>query len=87
MTTLTLDSTIGLSVNPNDYFNEVHTIRTLSVGLRRIADSIKAREKAWETQTAGKVKFHVYGLDIDGTKDNLDILVCFFHWFGVSLCN
>lgn len=87
MSTLTLDSTIGLSVNEKDHFNEIHTIRTLSVGLRTIADQIKTRERAWETQTAGKVKFHVYGLDIDGTKRNLDILVCLFHWFGVSLCN
>jgi hypothetical protein len=31
MSTLTLDSTIGLSVNEKDHFNE---IRTLSVGLR-----------------------------------------------------
>jgi len=87
MSTTILDAKVGLSVNADDYFNEVHTIQTLRIGLGTIAQQIKAREQAWENQTGGKVKFHVYGLDIDGTKGNLDILVCLFHWFGVSLCN
>lgn len=87
MSTTILDAKVGLSVSPDDYFNEVHTIHTLRVGLGTIAEQIKAREQAWEKQTGGKVKFHVYGLDTDGTKANLDILVCLFHWFGVSLCN
>jgi len=48
---------------------------------------LKERELAWERQTAGSVKFHSYGLDIDGTKGKLDLIACFFHWFGVSICN
>ncbi len=74
-------------MDSNDYFNECRTLQMISTGLVGVADNLKRREAAWEEQTAGKVKFHVYGLDIDGTKGNLDLIACFFHWFGVSLCN
>lgn len=87
MPTVTLDAIAGVSVDSNDYFNECRTLQMLSTGLVGVADNLKRREAAWEEQTAGKVKFHVYGLDIDGTKGNLDLIACFFHWFGVSLCN
>jgi hypothetical protein len=59
----------------------------LSTGLAGIADNMKRREAAWEQQTAGQIKLYVYGLDIDETKGNLDLTACFFHWFGVSVCN
>lgn len=87
MPTVTLDAIAGISVDSNDYFNECRTLQMMSTGLVGVADNLKRREAACEEQTAGKVKFHVYGLDIDGTKGNLDIIACFFHWFGVSLCN
>ena len=87
MPTVTLDTIAGISVDSNDYFNECRTLEMLSTGLVGVADNLKRREVAWAQQTGGKVKFHVYGLDIDGTKGNLDLIACFFHWFGVSVCN
>jgi hypothetical protein len=87
MSTVTLDVVVGLSVDEDEYFNECRTLQMLSTGLTVIADTLKRREAAWEQQTAGKVKFHIYGLDIDGTKGNIDLIGCFFHWFGVSVCN
>jgi hypothetical protein len=87
MPIVTLDNIDGISVDSDDYFNECRTLQMLSTGLVGVADNLKRREAAWQQQTAGKVKFHVYGLDIDGTKGNLDLIACFFHWFGVSVCN
>ena len=87
MPMLTLDAVAGIMVDSNDYFNECRTLQMLSTGLMGLAENLKRREVAWEQQTAGKVKLHVYGLDIDGTKGNLDLIACFFHWFGVSVCN
>ena len=87
MPKLTLDAIAGITVDSDDYFNEYRTLQMLRSGLIGIADNLKWREAAWEQQTAGKVRFHVYGLDIDGTKGNLDLIACFFHWFGVSVCN
>ena len=26
-------------------------------------------------------------VDYDGTFDKLPMIACFFHWFGVSICN
>ncbi len=87
MPTVTLDAVAGISVDSNDYFNECRTLQMLSTGLVGVADNLKRREAAWQEQTAGKFKYHVYGTDIDGTKGDLDLIACFFHWFGVSLCN
>jgi hypothetical protein len=87
MPTITLDAIAGLSVDTDDYFNECRTLRMLSIGLAGIADNMKRREAVWEQQTAGKIKLNVYGSDIDGTTGNLDLTACYFHWFGVSVCN
>ncbi len=34
-----------------------------------------------------KVTTFSFGLDFDGTRVRLDVIACFFHWFGVSACN
>lgn len=87
MSMVTLDATAGISVDCNDYFNECRTHRMLSAGLIKLASDLKQREVTWEQQVGSKGKFHVYGLDIDGTKGSLDLIACVFHWFGVSMCN
>jgi hypothetical protein len=85
----TLDYTVPLEVESERYFNEIRTIQTLKVGLRWIAGTLKAPEGAWEAQTKGKVNLVSFGLDVDGQPGSpqLDMVACFFHWFGVSLCN
>ena len=87
MPTLMLDAVAGVAVDSEAYFNECRTLQMFSTGLLTIAKNLKQREAAWEQRTQGKVKFHVYGLDIDGTKGDLELIACFFHWFGVSVCN
>jgi len=87
MSFITIDTFAGVTIDAGDHFNECRTLQMLSAGLMRIADDLRQRESAWEQATDGKVQFHVYGLDIDGTKGNLDLIACMFHWFGVSLVN
>ncbi len=87
MSTTTLDAVACVTIDTAEHFNECRTLQMLSTGLMRIADDLRRRESAWEQATGGKVQFHVYGLDIDGTKGNLDLIACLFHWFGVSLVN
>jgi len=87
MPTKTLDSIIPVTIESDMYFNECRTLQTLSVGLVTIAKTLQRPEVTWQQQTGGKLTFLSYGLDIDGTKGNLDLIACFFHWFGVSVCN
>jgi hypothetical protein len=87
MPTVTLDAIDVLSVDSNEYFNECRTLVMLSKGLFSIARSLKGREQVWQQKAGEKVACHFFGIDFDGTQDNLDLIGCSFHWFGVSLCN
>jgi len=87
MPTKTLDAIVPVIIESDVYFNECRTLRTLSVGLVTIAKTLQRPEVTWQQQAGGKLTFLSYGLDIDGTKGNLDLIACFFHWFGVSVCN
>jgi hypothetical protein len=86
MPTVTIDAIEPVTVDAESNFNEIRTIQTLSVGLRKIADTLKGREVALERQVAG-YKVVTFGADPDGSKDGLDMTACLFHWFGVSVCN
>lgn len=87
MEMITFDYIDKISLDSNQCFNESRTLHILFVGLLQIADSLKQREAAWDQQNAGGAKFQIYGLDMDGTKSRLDLIACYFHWFGVSICN
>jgi hypothetical protein len=87
MPNVTLDAIAGVSIGHNNFVNEQRTLQMLSTGLVGIARHIKQRELAWQAKFSAKLKIQLYGLDVDGTKDNLDQVACLFHWFGVSLCN
>lgn len=87
MSPTTLDAVAGVTVDTSDHPNEVQTLRMLSAGLRSLASYLKQREAAWEQANGKNVKVQIYGLDIDGTKGDLDLIACTFHWFGVSLVN
>lgn len=86
MPIVTVDAIEPIEADSKDSFNEIRTIQTLSVGLRKIADTLKGREMALQRQTA-EYKVVTFGVDPDGSKDGLDMTACLFHWFGVSVCN
>lgn len=93
MTTVFLDAIEHVEISSNDHANEVGTLRTLFRGLHQLYGMIKRRELDFEHQIAlklepgQKLKVFAQGLDYDGTSERLDAIACFFHWFGVSLCN
>src|SRR5712691_11691259 len=84
---VTVDAVAGVAIDPAECANELGTIKTLSAGLLRIAQMISRPEQAWQANRKGKLNFHSFGQDIDGTKGDLEIIACMFHWFGVSVCN
>jgi hypothetical protein len=88
MTTIALDTIDKLEITPTDYFNEFRTLQTLMGGLHRLYSMIKRRELEFERRCGCiKMTVHSFGMDFDGTRDHLDTIACFFHWFGVSVCN
>jgi hypothetical protein len=87
MSFTTIDFVEGVAIHASEHLNEVRTLQMLSAGLMRIAFDIRRRELDWEQANHRKVNVQIYGLDIDGTKGDLDLIACLFHWFGVSLVN
>jgi hypothetical protein len=87
----TVDKKLGIIVDPNKYNNECNALMHLKAGLivlyntvRPIETEIINRHKA-----AGK-KVMFYGHFSDNSTipaEIYDILPCYFHWFGTSVCN
>lgn len=86
MPKVTVDAIEPVEVDSEDSFNERRTIETLSVGLRKIANDLTSREVQLRRQTAER-KIMTFGVDPDGSRENLHLSACLFHWFGVSVCN
>jgi len=88
MTNVPLDAIAKLEIATSDHFNECRTLQTLFVGLRQLYVMIKRRELEFEWRCgSNKVVVSSLGIDFDGTHAHLDTIACFFHWFGVSVCN
>jgi hypothetical protein len=86
MSTITLDAIEPLQVGDNEHVNEVGTLRTLHRGLWGLANSVANRKYPF-LESPKKVKIVSLGRDFDATTQDIDMVACFFHWFGVSLCN
>ena len=84
----TVDAIQKLEVLPSAHFNELRTLATVTSGLHRLYAMLKVRELEFERRCGDtKVVIQSFGLDFDGTRSQLDTIACFFHWFGVSVCN
>ena len=86
MPTLILDAIEPVEVQEPDHFNEVRALMTLRRGLWGLANSVNNREAPYR-EMAKKMSYVVMGAEIDGPTRDIDMVACFFHWFGVSLCN
>src|SRR5262249_47416499 len=86
MSPLILDAIEPVEVQEGDHFNEVRTLITLRRGLWGLANSVNNREAPYR-EIAKKMTYVVMGADIDGPTRDIDMVACFFHWFGVSLWN
>jgi hypothetical protein len=84
----TIDTVAKLEIPPGDHFNEVRNLGTLSRGMQQLYFMIKRRELEFERRCgSNKIVMHSFGIDFDGSREHLETIACFFHWFGVSVCN
>ena len=88
MTAMTIDSIAKLEIQRKEHFNEIRTLQTLTQGIHQLYAMVKHRELEFERRCgANNMVMQSFGIDFDGSRDRLDVIACFFHWFGVSLCN
>ena len=82
-----VDSIEKIEVIPSDCTNELRSLQTLYHGMQRIYGMVKRRELIFEANAPTGMVTAILGRDFDGTTDHLDAIACFFHWFGISVCN
>jgi hypothetical protein len=82
-----LDGIERLEVECAKHGNEIRNLRTLSVGLQRLAESIKRPEVQFERQTGGKIIVTCFGATSPAEEERLNMYACMFHWFGVTVIN
>jgi hypothetical protein len=88
MTPIAIDTVAKLEIRPDDHFNEFRTLQTLSQGIYQLYMIIKHRELEFERRCgSNKMIVQSFGIDFDGSREHLNTIACYFHWFGVSLCN
>lgn len=83
----TIDSTRSIAVDDSTCFNELRTLRYLRAGMIRLVNVVDRREAECRLSFPKGTHVWNFGIDVDDRSDHLDELACFFHWFGVSLCN
>jgi hypothetical protein len=85
---MTIDTVTELEIQRENHFNEVRTLQTLYRGMTQLYAMVKRRELEFDRRCgANKMVMQSFGIDFDGSRDHLDTIACFFHWFGVSACN
>lgn len=82
-----IDGVEHIEVSQDDFYNEIRTLRTLLMGLKQICGMIKSKELAFERAGGDKLKVFTMGATSSQEQEFLDTVACFFHWFGVSVCN
>jgi len=83
-----LDHTIGLEVARDVCFNEIMSLQSLRLGLFQLATHVwKLEEPIRNEEAKRQERVFFYG-NVPGTDRTHNLLLpCYFHWFGVSLCN
>ena len=87
MSSIIIDSVTGLAIEDGAHFNEYRTLKMLYAGLSQIAFQLQQRELKFNQQNNGAFNVFSFGRDPDGSNENLDLVACTFHWFGVSVVN
>jgi hypothetical protein len=83
-----LDHLAGMEVSRDLGFNELVSLNSLGIGLSFLATTIWNLEASIrKEETEGNVQVFFFG-HRPGTNRSVTLLMpCYFHWFGVSLCN
>ena len=86
--TVTIDYISKCQIDPAVCGNELVTLRYLSVGLHYLYSNVMFVEKPIrERDEKDGVRSMSFGNDPSLPKGAVDLLPCFFHWYGVSLMN
>lgn len=84
----TLDYRYGLAGSGEHSSNELVTLRNLEVGLHELAVSVWRQEEPLRREDeAENVKRFFLGNAPEMNPHMTALLPCFFHWYGVTLCN
>jgi hypothetical protein len=83
----TLDYRKGLTVSDDHCFNELVTLQTLEAGLHELAVSVWCHEESLRREDEAENRQRFFG-NVPGLHPHTrSLLACFFHWYGVTLCN
>jgi len=83
-----VDHIDGYDVPESEGVNELITLDCLATGLATLAEQVRILEapmQTYEQQNRKRVTFYGFGLDLPPGAEQL--LPCYFHWFGTSVCN
>lgn len=84
--TFVIDKILDIKINPEKYNNEFNALMQLKAGMIALYNSVRPIEVQILQKTQGSKVFFFGQSDLVPPEiDNL--LPCFFHWFGNSLCN
>lgn len=84
--TFVIDKILDIKISPEKYNNELNALMQLKAGMIALYNSIRPTEAQIFQQTQGKQLFFFGENDLVPPEIN-NLLPCFFHWFGNSLCN
>lgn len=88
MSSTILDYRDILEVPDDHSFNELVTLRTLQVGLHELAVSVwRQEEPLRQADEAENITRCFFGNAPEINPHMRALLPCFFHWYGVTLCN
>jgi len=73
--------------NLTKYFNELASLRYLSIGLAFLYKQVKKVELTIIKQIGPEIRIFSYGNDPRMRGIPRDLIACSFHWYSVSVCN
>jgi hypothetical protein len=85
--TLLIDARDSVEIPQQPYSNEIQSLRTLSFGLRQLCAVVKNHELEMISKQKDGVRVFQFGATSDSEWIRLHTIACFFHWFGISICN
>lgn len=87
-TNIILDHLVPTKVSEDIGFNEIITLHSLKMGLNLIAVTVWQTEESLrrEDEAANQRSMH-FGHHPSTDRRQAYLLPCYFHWFGVSVCN
>ena len=82
----TVDKILNINVEFTKYQNEINALIQLQCGICTLYNNVKNIEKIIMEDTNGKGCFFMGEHPLIPSNLN-SLLPCFFHWFGISVCN